>query len=170
MLYGGYVHGPVARAPTDDERRAARILPELAELGWGNDEPSFRQVFTARFIPGGTREQWDEFNELQRRTTSPTTRPGSCAASPTSTSPRRPAGSRARRSSSTCAATARRRSSEGRQLASLIPGSRFVSLDGDNHLMLGDRCRRGPASSTEVDRFLADGGLIGQPTTARTRT
>ena len=60
------------RARTDDERRLAELLPDLAELGWGSDEPSFRQVFTARFMPGGTQEQWDEFNELQRRSTSPT--------------------------------------------------------------------------------------------------
>jgi hypothetical protein len=43
----------------------------LMRLGWGADNPSFRQMFTARFIPGGTHEQADYFNELQLRTTSP---------------------------------------------------------------------------------------------------
>ena len=28
-------------------------------------------MFTSQFLPDGTREEWDEFNELQRRTTSP---------------------------------------------------------------------------------------------------
>ena len=55
VLYGGYVHGPVARARNDDERRLAELMPQLAELGWGIDEPSFRQVFTARFMPAGSR-------------------------------------------------------------------------------------------------------------------
>ena len=43
----------------------------LMRFGWGADNPSFRQMFTGRFIPGGTHEQVDYFNELQRRTTSP---------------------------------------------------------------------------------------------------
>ncbi len=28
-------------------------------------------MFTSRFMPGGSRAQWDEFNELERRSTSP---------------------------------------------------------------------------------------------------
>ena len=40
-------------------------------LGWGADNPTFRQVFTGLFIPGATHEQADIFNELQRKTTSP---------------------------------------------------------------------------------------------------
>jgi len=43
---------------------------------------------------------------------------------------------------------------EGRLLASTIPGSRFVSLEGDNHLML-DADAAWPRFLAEVDRFLA---------------
>ncbi len=155
VLYGGYVHGPVRRAATDEGRRAARILPELAEIGWGNDEPSFRQVFTARFIPGGTRAQWDEFNELQRRSTSSTNAArfmrafadiDVTEAARRVTCPTLVVHLRGDRSPPVA---------EGRQLASLIPGSRFVSLEGDNHLMLGDDAAW-PRFLTEVDRFLAD--------------
>ena len=39
--------------------------------GWGADNPVFRQMFTGLFVPEGTHEQADYFNELQRRTTSP---------------------------------------------------------------------------------------------------
>ena len=46
-------------------------MATLMRLGWGADEPTFRQIFTSQFIPGGTKEQADAFNELQRRTTSP---------------------------------------------------------------------------------------------------
>ena len=42
---------------------------ELARVGRGRDDPSFRQVFTSLFLPDGTPEQWQAFNELQRRTT-----------------------------------------------------------------------------------------------------
>ena len=45
-------------------------MSTLMRFGWGADDPSFRQMFTAQFIPGGTHEQADHFNELQRRTTS----------------------------------------------------------------------------------------------------
>src|SRR4029079_9403037 len=40
-------------------------------LGWGSDNPAFRQVFTSRFIPGATDQQIGWFNELCRKTTSP---------------------------------------------------------------------------------------------------
>jgi DNA-binding CsgD family transcriptional regulator len=44
---------------------------DLVRLGWGSDNPTFRQVFTSRFIPGGTDEQLEWFNDLCRKTTSP---------------------------------------------------------------------------------------------------
>jgi DNA-binding SARP family transcriptional activator/pimeloyl-ACP methyl ester carboxylesterase len=154
ILYGGYVHGPVRRAPTDEGRRAAQILPELAELGWGNDEPSFRQVFTARFIPGGTRSQWDEFNELQRRSTSS----DNAARFMRAFADIDVADAARRVRCPTLVVHLRGDRSppvaQGRLLASIIPGSRFVSLEGDNHLML-DADAAWPRFLAEVDGFLA---------------
>ena len=43
----------------------------LMRLGWGQENSAFRQLFTSQFIPGGTKEQADWFNELQRISTSP---------------------------------------------------------------------------------------------------
>ena len=43
----------------------------LMRVGWGQENPAFRQVFTSQFIPGGTKEREDWFNELQRISTSP---------------------------------------------------------------------------------------------------
>jgi pimeloyl-ACP methyl ester carboxylesterase len=155
VLYGGYVHGPVARARTDAERAAAEVLPQLAELGWGTDEPSFRQVFTSRFMPGATRAQWDEFNELERRSTSA------------------PNAARFMRAFATIDVTDAAQQvtcptlvvhvrgdlmpplHEGRLLASLVPGGRFVSLDGENHVLLEDE-PAWPRFLDEMDRFLAD--------------
>ncbi len=48
-----------------------RAMIDLIRLGWGSDNPTFRQVFTSRFIPGGTDEQLGWFNDLCRKTTSP---------------------------------------------------------------------------------------------------
>ena len=55
----------------DDEKRAAALDLELARVGWGRDDPAFRQVFAAQFLPDGTRADWAAFDQLQRRTTSP---------------------------------------------------------------------------------------------------
>ena len=30
----------------------------LMRLGWGQENPAFRQVFTSQFIPGGTKSRW----------------------------------------------------------------------------------------------------------------
>ena len=44
----------------------------MVELGWGQENPAFRQFFTSHFIPGATLEQQRWFNELERISTSPT--------------------------------------------------------------------------------------------------
>lgn len=72
VLHGGYAAG--WRATTDyppDEvaRRDASI--ELVRHGWGANTPAYRQMFTLTFIPGGTAEEIEWFNELERRTVSP---------------------------------------------------------------------------------------------------
>lgn len=36
---------------------------------WGKDNPTFRQVFTSRFIPGGSQQQLRWFNDLCLNTT-----------------------------------------------------------------------------------------------------
>ena len=70
ILYGGYARGPFRRNDPDRERMY-RAMIDLVRHGWGSDNPTFRQVFTSRFIPGGTDEQLGWFNEICRRTTSP---------------------------------------------------------------------------------------------------
>jgi pimeloyl-ACP methyl ester carboxylesterase len=51
--------------------RFYQAMIDLVRMGWGKDNPTFRQVFTSRFIPGGTDEQLEWFNDLCRKTTSP---------------------------------------------------------------------------------------------------
>jgi pimeloyl-ACP methyl ester carboxylesterase len=69
ILYGGYARGAFLRG-TPATQRAFRAMLELARVAWEKDNPTFRQVFTARFIPGGTHEQVEWFNDLCRKTTS----------------------------------------------------------------------------------------------------
>jgi class 3 adenylate cyclase/pimeloyl-ACP methyl ester carboxylesterase len=134
ILYGGFAVGAAKRSPSEKELRNA--MTTLMRLGWGSDNPAFRQMFTAQFMPGATQEQADFFNELQRRTTSP-----ECAAryfevvgevdvtellgkvtTPTLVMHVR--------------GDARVPFEAGRQMASGIPGARFVALQGQNHLFL----------------------------------
>jgi pimeloyl-ACP methyl ester carboxylesterase len=68
VLYGGFAVGGKKRSPGERDRRNA--MTTLMRLGWGMDNPSFRQMFTELFIPGATNEQAASFNELHRRTTS----------------------------------------------------------------------------------------------------
>lgn len=70
LLYGPYVRGIALRGDPESARVNQAII-DLARFGWGQDNPAFRQVFTSRFLPGGTSEQISWFNELCRKTTSP---------------------------------------------------------------------------------------------------
>ena len=71
ILHGGYARGRLKRNATPQQRKEAETMVELAELGWGKENPAFRQFFTTQFIPDGTSEQYRWFNELQRISTSP---------------------------------------------------------------------------------------------------
>ncbi len=71
VLCGAYARGRAVRAQSEDEKRAAALDLDLARVGWGRDDPAFRQVFAAQFLPDGTRADCDAFDQLQRRTTSP---------------------------------------------------------------------------------------------------
>lgn len=70
ILYGAYSRGWARRAdPVGIEHHEAVV--KLTQLGWGQSNPVFRQLFTSRFVPDATPEQIGWFNELCRRTTTP---------------------------------------------------------------------------------------------------
>ncbi|MGA8624106.1 MAG: alpha/beta hydrolase, partial [Pseudolabrys sp.] len=123
------------------EIEKADAVQTLMRHGWGQENPEFRQIFTTRFMPSGTPEQMRWFNDLQRMTTSPDN------------------AARIRRANENiditdllpqiriptlvlhCRNDAAQPYEEGRILAAGIPGARFVTLEGNNHLILeGDPC------------------------------
>jgi class 3 adenylate cyclase/pimeloyl-ACP methyl ester carboxylesterase len=71
ILFGGYSLGWAKRAKTAAEKEQGDAMVTLVRLGWGQENPAFRQLFTSQFIPGGTKEQADWFNELQRVSATP---------------------------------------------------------------------------------------------------
>ncbi len=70
VLLGGYAAGWQTRADNEEVARREAMLT-LTELGWGKDNPAYRQLFTSFYIPGANPEQMSWFNELQRRSASP---------------------------------------------------------------------------------------------------
>jgi pimeloyl-ACP methyl ester carboxylesterase len=70
VLYGGYARGPFRRGNSHNASFYQAMI-DLVRLEWGSDNPTFRQVFTSRFIPEGTEEQLDWYNDLCRKTLTP---------------------------------------------------------------------------------------------------
>ena len=70
ILYGGYVRGWRRRGESVDLERRETLAAAMLQ-GWGQQDPSFRQVFTRLFVPAADQDAMDWFNELQRQSVSP---------------------------------------------------------------------------------------------------
>lgn len=135
ILYGGYARG-VWRRGTPEAEREYRAIIDVVRVGWAKDNPAFREVFTSRFLPGATGEQLQWFNELARRTVSPSmaARILEARASVDVTAllgeVRTP----------TLVLHARQDEvvpfAEGQLLAARIPNAEFVELDSRNHVLI----------------------------------
>jgi pimeloyl-ACP methyl ester carboxylesterase/DNA-binding SARP family transcriptional activator len=153
VVYGTCARSTWERA-SDERRRELRALGELIKVSWGRDEPGFRQVYDARFLPDGPIEIWRAFDELQRRSTSPQNAVEFWRAF----------------GSLDCSAAARRLDvptlilhgsddqvwslAEAEELHAMVAGSRLVTLDSRNHILQADE----PAFAqfiAEVHAFLA---------------
>ena len=148
ILYGGYARGRFNRALTPRQVQEAETMINVIRVGWGQENPAFRQLFTTQLMPEGSPEQMRWLNELARISTTPETAAAMERAfyhidvsdiAPQVSVP-------------TLVLHARDDSAipfeEGRDLAALIPDARFVPLDSRNHILLGDE----PAWA----RFLAE--------------
>jgi pimeloyl-ACP methyl ester carboxylesterase/DNA-binding CsgD family transcriptional regulator len=135
VLYGTFICGLLRRDPTPAELEERDVLLKLMKLGWGKDNPAFRQVFTYCFIPEGTPEQISWFNDLM---------PTSCSAENAvrlkmafdeidvreiATTLNVPTLVMHAKDDVACPFE------DGRQTAAHIPGARFVPLEGKNHIM-----------------------------------
>jgi DNA-binding SARP family transcriptional activator/pimeloyl-ACP methyl ester carboxylesterase len=165
VIYGSYAQGRRARATSEVDIQLHQLQLDLARNGWGIDDPAFRQVFTAQFMPGGSRELWDAFNELQRQTTSPENAARVLDLSamidvvdlaPLVQAPTLVLHARDDH---------RPPFEQGRLLASLIPDSRFVALDSSNHILLEDE-PAWPVFLAQVEAFLATPDLAGDAGTS----
>jgi hypothetical protein len=131
---GGFARGGYRRSPEEREQRKA--MGTLMRLGWGANEPAFRQLFTSRMMPDANKEQADAFNELQRRTTS-----AECAARYLETVSNFDVDDLLGKAGCQSWSCTQRNDlmnpfDEGRRMASAIPGARFVALQSNNHVLL----------------------------------
>lgn len=156
VLYGGYVVGWKKRAKTEAEMAAGDAMLTLVRLGWGQENPAFRQMFTSQFIPDASKEQADWFNEFQRISSSAEDAARNLLANGeveiSSLLPQVKVPTLVMH----CRNDARVPFESGRRLAAGIPGARFVPLEGRNHIMLEGE----PALARfldEVRTFLASG-------------
>ena len=136
ILYGTYARGWKMRGHSASELAEREAMITLTEAGWGRDIPVYRDVFTKTFMPDANEEQRQWFNELQRKTCSPANAVAlQRALGPIDVSALLP---RVQVPTLVLHARGDLRCplDEARRLAAGIPGSRFVLLEGQNHILL----------------------------------
>ena len=136
VLYGTFAKGRYARSNTSESQEEVELLLKLIELGWGQDNPQFRQLFTYQFLPDGNTEQLRSFNDLLRDSTSARNAARYLRAS--FKADLRELAPKVRCPTLVMHARGDLRMpfDEGRALATLVKGASFVPLDSRNHLLL----------------------------------
>jgi len=136
VLVGAYARGALRRAASELERLEAETLVNLIRVGWGRDNDAFRQVFTNQYIPEGTTEQHRWWNDLERISASPEGAARTLAVFHDADVTEAAASLRVPTLVVHSRRDARVPFDEGRRLAALIPGARFLALDSANHVLL----------------------------------
>ena len=152
VLYGGYAEGRLrgARAMDADQ---ARILLDMTRLGWGQSAHAFCRVWGNFFQPGGTLAHYHSWSEQQSLSTSPET-----AARLLEIGWNTDVRDAARQVKCPTLALHVDRDAVvpievGREMASLIPGCRFVQFEGENHMPLATE-PAWPRITAEIEAFL----------------
>jgi pimeloyl-ACP methyl ester carboxylesterase len=160
ILQGSYARGWNRRhsSPEVIEQRMAELT--LVRLGWGQENPAFRQMWTSQFFPNGGDDESRWFNELQRVSTSPEmaerilTLLGDIDVLDLLPKLDMPV------LVVHCRKDLVVPFEEGRRLASLIPNARLLVLESANHVLLENE----PAWQVFVDEVRQ---FIERPTTPR---
>ncbi len=158
ILYGGYARGWKARERQDGrEMTSGRLELEAIRMGWGRDIPAYRQLFASIYMPAATPEQSRSWTELQRLCASPENAArlleafGDIDVGDLLPQVRVPVLVFHSRQDAAVPFEA------GLDLASRIPGARFVPLDSPNHLIL-EHEPAWPVFKEAVRAFLASDG------------
>jgi pimeloyl-ACP methyl ester carboxylesterase/DNA-binding CsgD family transcriptional regulator len=162
VLYGAFARGRLRRNTSDKDRAEVKTMLDLIRLGWGNDNPAFRQVYKTIFIPDSTPEEAAWFTDLQRMSTSADNAVRLVSAfNSMDVSDLLP---QVRCPTLVIHATgdARVPLEEGRRVARAIPGAEFITLESQNHILLPHQ----PAWRQfldEIGRFFSQGTSNADP-------
>jgi len=153
VLYDSYPFGAYVDGVPERLTQQARALAEMIEVGWGKRTGAFREIFANLLMPDAGKDALRWIGELQRRSASARNARllwdafnGFDIREVAAYIPAPPLVFHGRRDAMVPFEA-------GRQLASLIPNARFVTLESDNHILLPDEdawatfCR-------ELDDFL----------------
>lgn len=136
ILYGSYLRGKQQRTLSCHDREEAEMLIKLVRMGWGSENPAFRQVFTTLFLPDASLEQIQSLNHLHKVSTS-----AESAARIVSCFDQIDVRTEAAKITAPTLILharddARVPFEEGRLAAALIPGATFIPLESRNHILL----------------------------------
>lgn len=167
ILHGGFARGLLHLGERESQTQRLELDRAIVRAGWGSNEETYRQWFTSQFLPDATVEQIHWFNELERASTAPEVAERHLLASaninvaPLLSQVRTPTLVLHSRGDLRIAF------SRGQELATGIPGAKFVPLEGKNHLFLAGE----PAHRAFFDAlcdFMGDPRMRGTlPGTAR---
>ena len=155
ILYGAYARGWRHRDLTEEQAEETTLMIDLMRVGWGRDNPAFRQVFAMNFLPEGSLEELRALEEQMRVSASPENavrleqemhRTDIRELAPLVTVPTLVLHPR----EDFCVPF-----EEGRYLASLIPNAQFAALDSKNHV-LKEAEPAWPKFVSAFRRFLAE--------------
>jgi pimeloyl-ACP methyl ester carboxylesterase/DNA-binding CsgD family transcriptional regulator len=136
VFLGAYARGRLVQERSREQVELDTSILNMVKLGWGRNNPAFRQVFTTLFMPEASEEQRNWFNDIQQRIASPENASrflyNSQSLDVTNLAPQIRCPTLIMHSTGDAMVPLR----DGRELASLIPGARFVPLASNNHILL----------------------------------
>jgi serine/threonine protein kinase/alpha-beta hydrolase superfamily lysophospholipase len=138
ILYGSFALGWRKRNPSPQQAVEGEMLLQLMSVGWGSNTPAFRQVFANLMMPDATPDQMRWFTDLQHAASTPDVavrlRRTSYDIDVAELAPQIRVPTLILHARGDAAVPI----SQGRLLAELIPGARFVPLDSRNHILIED--------------------------------
>jgi pimeloyl-ACP methyl ester carboxylesterase len=134
-LHGAYARGWLNRDLTEEQLEEEKLLISLMRVGWGRENPAFRQVFAMQLFPEATLEQLRALEAQMRISVSPDNavrlESEMHRIDVRHLAPQIKAPTLVLHSTGDEAVPF----NEGRLLASLIPNAQFVALESKNHLL-----------------------------------
>ena len=160
VILNGYAAGWTVRADAAEVARREAMLT-LTEIGWGADNPAYRQLFTNHYIPEATPKQMGWFNEMQRLSASPENAVrlqrvlGAIDVRPLLAQVKAPTLVFHSRNDQAVPFA------QGQEIAAGIPGARFVPLESRDHILIETE----PAWRTfaDISRDFLDAGKESLP-------